>query len=209
MLQPSPSDRRIGIFGGSFNPPHLAHLLVAELISEQFHLDRVVWLTNFQSPLKNDEDVAPARHRLAMTRLAIEGNERFSVSDLEVRRGGISYTIDTIRTLQEAHPRVDFRLIVGSDSLADFDTWREPQEILDRVRLVIFRRPASEAGTSIAGFEDRIDYADAPLFDVSATVIRSRIRAHKSIRYMVPESVRSYILEHGLYTSAESASTVT
>jgi nicotinate-nucleotide adenylyltransferase len=131
------------------------------------------------------------------------------VSDLEVRRGGISYTIDTIRTLKEAHPRVNFRLIVGSDSLAEIDTWRDPQEILDRVRLIIFRRPASEAGTSIAGFDDRIDYADAPLFDVSATVIRGRVRAHKSIRYMVPESVRSYILEHGLYTSAESASTVT
>lgn len=208
MLQTSPSDRRIGIFGGSFNPPHLAHLLVAELVAEQFHLDRVVWLTNFQSPMKNVEDIAPAPHRLAMTRLAIEGNERFSVSDLEVRRGGISYTIDTIRTLQEAHPHVDFRLIVGSDSLADFDTWREPQEILDRVRLIIFRRPASEAVTSIAGFEARIDYADAPLFDISATVIRNRIRAQKSIRYMVPEAVRSYILVHGLYTSDESASTV-
>ena len=208
MLQTSPSDRRIGIFGGSFNPPHIAHLLVAELISEQFDLDHVLWLTNFQSPLKNVEDIAPASHRLAMTRLAIEGNERFSVSDLEVRRGGISYTIDTIRTLQDAHPHVDFRLIAGSDSLADFDTWREPQEILDRVRLIIFRRPASEAVTFTAGLEARIDYADAPLFDVSATVIRNRIRAQKSIRYMVPEAVRSYILEHGLYTSDESASTV-
>lgn len=201
MLTVSPSDRRIGLFGGSFNPPHIAHLLVAEFVREQFDLDRVLWIANFQSPLKPVEDVAPAHHRVAMTRLAIDGNERFRLSNIEIDRGGVSYTIDTIRTLQDAHPQVDFRLIVGSDSLADFDEWREPQEILERVRLIVFRRPGTERTTPFAGAEDRTDFADAPLLALSGTVIRDRIHTGKSIRYMVPDPVRSYVDEHDLYRS--------
>lgn len=201
MLTVSPSDRRIGLFGGSFNPPHIAHLLVAEFVREQFDLDRVLWIANFQSPLKRVEDVAPAHHRVAMTRLAIDGNERFRLSNIEIDRGGVSYTIDTIRTLQDAHPQVDFRLIVGSDSLADFEEWREPEEILERVRLIVFRRPGTEQTAPFAGTEDRTEFADAPLLELSGTVIRNRIHAGKSIRYMVPDPVRSYVDEHDLYRS--------
>jgi len=208
VLAPSSSDRRIGIFGGSFNPPHLAHLIVAEIVCEQFGLDRAYWLTSFQSPLKSVEDMAPTRHRIAMTRLAIEGNERFHFSDVEIRRGGISFTIETIRLLQDAQPDVDFRLIVGSDNLAAFDSWVEPQEILDRVRLIVFRRPGTEDVIATSERDERIDYAAAPLLEISGTDIRSRIRAQESIRYMVPESVRSYILEHELYGSAAPESAI-
>lgn len=192
----------MGLFGGSFNPPHLAHLIVAELVREQFHLDRIIWIPNFQSPLKRPEDVAPADHRVAMTRLAIAHNDRFEMSDVEVRREGVSYTVETVRLMQERHPDVRFSLIVGSDSLESFGAWYEPEEILKRVRVLVFGRSGTSSAPAPAGFEDRVDYADAPLLEISGTAIRRRIHDGRTIRYMVPEAVRSYIQDHGLYTSA-------
>lgn len=192
----------MGLFGGSFNPPHLAHLVVAELIREQFQLDRVIWVPNYQSPLKRIEDVAPADHRVAMTRLAISSHERFELNDIEVRREGVSYTVETIRHLQERHPHLDFSLIVGSDSLESFGSWREPQEILDRVRLLVFRRPGASSAQPPAGYEERVEFADAPLLEISGTMIRTRIHAGQTVRYMVPEPVEAYIRDHKLYTSA-------
>lgn len=199
MLKLSPSDRQIGLFGGSFNPPHFAHLVVAELIGEQFALDRVIWIPNYQSPLKKLEDVAPAHHRLAMTRLAVEGNDRFDLTDIEARREDVSYTVETLRTLQKHHPNTEFRLIIGSDSLATLAEWHEPEEILERVRLIVFRRPGATSASAPEGFEDRVAFADAPLLEISGTSIRNRIHSGRSVRYMVPEAVRTYIFEHGLY----------
>ncbi len=201
MQKASPSDRRVGLFGGSFNPPHLAHLVIAELVREQFDLHRIVWIPNFQSPLKRLEDVAPANHRVAMTRLAIENNDHFDLSEVEVRREGVSYTVETIRLLQERHPKVDFSLIIGSDSLESFSTWHEPEEILGRVRIIVFRRPGA-AGTSPPGdYNERIAFADAPLLEISGTTIRNRLKSGRGVRYMVPEPVRTYIVEQGLYGS--------
>ena len=191
----------MGLFGGSFNPPHLAHLVIAELVREQFQLDRILWIPNYLSPLKRPEDVASVDHRLAMTRLAIADNDRFEVSDVEARRAGVSYTVETIRLLQERHPDVEFHLIVGSDSLESFSAWHEPEEILTRVRLLVFRRPGTASPTAPAGFEHRIEYADAPLLEISSTSIRARIHAGHSVRYMVPDSVRAYILKYNLYTA--------
>ncbi len=208
MITSSTSDRRIGIFGGSFNPPHLAHLIVAELVREQFDLERVLWLPNHQSPLKKPEDMASPAHRVAMTRLALAGNDGFSLSEVEIRRAGVSYTVETLRTLQDADPNVDFRLIIGSDSLAEFDSWREPREILRRVRLIVFPRPGSERARPASALEGRIDWARAPLLEISGTVIRNRIREGKSIRYLVPDAVRAYILEYGLYGSSTSTPTL-
>lgn len=204
MQSASPEDRHLGLFGGSFNPPHLAHLVVAELVREQFRLDRIIWIPNYQSPLKCLEDVAPADHRLAMTRLAISHNDRFEVSDVEARQEGVSYTVETIRLLQERHPKVRYSLIVGSDSLASFGAWHEPEEILKRVRLLVFRRSGTSSAPPPAGFEDRVDYADAPLLEISGTTIRRRIYDGATVRYMIPEPVRAYIQEHGLYASDPS-----
>lgn len=204
MNTSSPSDRRIGIFGGSFNPPHLAHLIVAELVRDQFDLDRILWLPNFQSPLKHAEEVVPPTHRLAMTRLAVKGNDAFRLSEMEIRRGGVSYTIDSLRSLQDADPDVDYSFIIGSDGLAHFESWREPQEILQRVRLIVFPRPGTERVSPPTGFEGRIDFADAPLLEISGTVLRERIRSGKSFRYLVHDSVHAYILENALYGAPTS-----
>lgn len=199
MPEESPSVSKVGLFGGSFNPPHLAHLLIAELVREQFELERIVWIPNYQSPLKQDVGVASAHHRVAMTRLAIENNPFFEVSVVEVDREEISYTVETIRALQEMHPNVDFSLIIGSDSLESFGAWRQPDEILDRVRVIVFRRPGAESALPPRGYQERVAFADAPLLEISGTAIRERIHAGRSVRYWLPEAVRNYISKQGLY----------
>lgn len=190
---------RVGIFGGSFNPPHVAHLVVAEVVREAVGLDRVLWIPNRQSPFKDEEDLAPADDRLEMTRLAIGESDAFTVSDLEVRRGGVSYTVDSILALQAQNPDESYFLIIGSDSLADFDDWKEPEEILRRVRLVIYPRPGHREARPPTGFEERVTTVDAPLLEISSSLIRARRKAGQTIRYMVPEPVHRYILRRGLY----------
>jgi nicotinate-nucleotide adenylyltransferase len=189
----------VGIFGGSFNPPHLAHLIVAEIVREQFRLDAVLWIPACQSPFKTSEELAPATDRLEMTRLAVCENDGFAVSEIELERSGVSYTVDTIRSLQELDPGVDYHLIMGADGLRDFSNWREPEEILRRVSLIVYRRSGIETATLPAGLDGRVAYADAPRVDLSSSAIRERLRAGRSIRYMVPEAVHRYVLDRGLY----------
>ena len=190
---------RIGIFGGSFNPPHVGHLIIAETICDQFQLDHILWIPSYQNPLKRQQDLAPVAERLTMTRLAIHGNHRFLLSEIEIARAGSSYTVDTVRQLQEESPGTDFQLILGTDSLADLPRWRDPEEILSRVRVIAFRRLGSEDARVRPEFGERVVYADAPLIDLSGTLIRERARAGRSIRYMVPDAVRHYIEERRLY----------
>lgn len=199
MTAPGTKKESVGIFGGSFNPPHIAHLIIAELIRDQFGLERILWIPNNRSPLKQEHQLAGVEDRLAMTRAATSGNEAFVVSDVEVRRAGVSYTVDTVRMLQECDPEVDYRLIVGSDSLAGLNRWREPEEILERVPLIVFPRIGHAPASAPDGLDDRITFAEAPLLEISGTEIRRRIQAGKSIRYMVVQPVLRYITSRGLY----------
>lgn len=191
--------QHVGIFGGSFNPPHVAHLIIAQLVCEQFALDQILWIPNRQSPFKAEEELAPAADRLEMTKLATQGNQAFLASDLEMRRSGVSYTVETIRTLQQENSTTSYHLIIGSDSLESFSKWRQPDEILERVELIVFRRPGYFNSETITGFESRVRFADAPLLEISSTMIRKRRREGRTIRYMVPEPIHDYILERGLY----------
>ena len=204
MQRETPSAPQVGIFGGSFNPPHLAHLIIAELVREQFALGRILWIPNFQSPFKRIEEVAPAHHRAEMTRLAIDSHPNFDLNDTEVRRGGVSYTVDTIRALQEQHPDVEFSLIIGSDSLESFRGWHRPDEILARVRLIVFRRPGAADVSAPSGYENHVAFADAPMIEISGTAIRNRIHAGRSVRYLVADEVRSYIYAHELYGASRT-----
>lgn len=189
----------VGIFGGSFNPPHIAHLIVAEQIRDRYRLDRIVWIPSFQPPHKQVAELAPFEHRFEMTRLAVERNAGFEVSDVEYRMGGVSYTVMTIRALQEASPDTTFSLLLGGDSMATFDAWYRPDEILERVELIVYGRPGYELPASIEGYSNRIHVVDAPLIEVSAEQIRAMRRKGRSIRYLVPEPVLAYIEKHGLY----------
>ncbi len=194
----------VGLFGGSFNPPHLAHLIVAETVREQFRLDQVWWIPARRPPHKAEETLVSSQHRLAMTRRATQDHPAFAVSDVEVRRAGTSYTVETVRALQAAHPEYAFSLLLGGDSLRDFGTWRQPEEIVARVPLIVYRRPGAaeiEVEPYLAG---RVRFAEAPLLEISGTEIRARLREGRSIRYLVPDAVRAYIEEHGLYVKRKT-----
>lgn len=191
----------IGLFGGSFNPPHLAHLIVAETVRSSFDLDAIWWMPAYQPPHKAGTSLASADHRLAMTQAAVADNPTFDVSDLEIQRKGMSYTVDTVRTLQAEHPDDRFSLIIGSDSLQGFAGWHQPEEIIARVPLIVYKRPDSATAEVDPRLAERVHFADAPLLEISGTEIRRRRHAGHSIRYLVPEAVRAYIEQHALYSS--------
>ena len=189
----------IGLFGGSFNPPHVAHQIVAEVVRDQFDLDAVWWIPNATPPHKDARELAPAEVRLQMTRLAVENHPGFRVENLELERAGISYTVDTVRELQDRHPSTEFALIIGSDSLDQFASWHEPDEIARRVPLIVYKRPGGLDDVAEPRFANRVHYAAAPVMEVSGTEIRARCRRGRTIRYLVPEPVRAVIEEHDLY----------
>ena len=190
---------RVGLFGGSFNPPHVGHLAVAEGARDAASLDRVLWMPAATPPHKQDDDIPAAEHRLAMTRAATEDHPAFDVSDLELRRAGVSYTVDTLRTLRREHPDTEFLLLIGGDSLAQFHTWREPEAILDLAELLVYPRPGFDLSAVDEAVRRRATILDRPLLDLSSTDVRGLLRAGRSARYLVPDAVLAYAGEHGLY----------
>lgn len=193
------SARRIGVFGGTFNPPHRGHLLLARRVRDRCGLDCVLWVPNSRSPFKTGKDLAPAADRLAMARAATAGDAGFAVSEIEIRQGGTSYTVETLRKLREAHPDAALRLVVGRDQLAGFARWREPEEVVRLAPLIVFPRPGYEEAAIPAGFERHVEFVDAPGVERSATDIRERIRAGRSVRDLVPPAVLEIIKARGLY----------
>jgi nicotinate-nucleotide adenylyltransferase len=189
----------IGLFGGSFNPPHVAHLIVAEVARDQFGFDEVWWIPNATPPHKPHDELAEVNHRLEMTQRAVADNPAFRVCDIEVERSGVSYTVETVRVLQDRRPDTDFALLIGSDSLDHFAEWHKPDEIAERVPLVVYKRPGVIDAVPESRFANQVRFVSAPVMEVSGTEIRSRCSAERSIRYLVPESVRAYIDEHELY----------
>ncbi len=189
----------IGLFGGSFNPPHVAHLIVAEVVRDQFDLTEVWWIPNATPPHKPNDELVAVKHRLEMTRRIVESNPHFRICDLEVQREGVSYTVETLRVLQEQHPDTDFALIIGSDSLDHFAEWHRPDEIAERVPLIVYKRPGAIEAVADPRFANHVRYVAAPVMEVSGTEVRARRRAGRSIRYLVPEVVRTYIETHELY----------
>ena len=189
----------VGLFGGSFNPPHVAHLVVAEVVRDQFGLDEVWWIPNATPPHKPNDELAAVQHRLAMTERTVEGNPAFRVCGVEVERDGVSYTVETLRVLQDQHPDTDFALILGSDSLDHFADWHRPDEIAERVPFIVYKRPGAIESVADPRFVNDVRYAAAPVMDISGTEVRARRRAGRSIRYLVPEAVRAYIDTHDLY----------
>lgn len=208
---------RLGLFGGTFDPPHVGHLLAASDAFEQLALDRLVLIPAAQQPLKVGREAAPAEHRLAMVRLAVAGDPRFEVDALEVDRRGLSYTVDTLGEFARRHPDAQRYLLVGADVLATFAQWREPQRILSLATLVILERADGDTG----GAPDEESWVPvlreaAPVpageqasgparrlrtrrVDVSSTEIRARVRDGRVLTGFVPEAVAAHIREHGLY----------
>jgi nicotinate-nucleotide adenylyltransferase len=184
----------LGILGGSFNPVHNAHLVVATRVAEALDLDRVLFIPTAISPLKPPRDLAPAPHRWAMLRLALRGNPRFRACDLEMRRGGVSYTVDTLREIRR-RTEARLHLIVGADALNLLPQWKESREVRALATLVVVARPGHR--TRLRMPKNHI--VDVPLLDISGTEIRDRVCKGLSVRYLVPEAVERYIRKKGLY----------
>jgi nicotinate-nucleotide adenylyltransferase len=201
---------RIGIFGGTFNPPHLGHLVCAQEAHLQLQLTSVVLIPARVPPHKPVTDEPGIAHRLEMCRLAIAGDEqRFEVSDIEARRQGPSFTVDTLEELHAHQPESELFLIVGGDVAAGFAGWREPERVLTLATLAIAERP----GTSRAAVEralgqldggERARFVDMPAIEISSTMLRDRARQGGPTRYLVPDAVRSYIDRHRLYGGSPS-----
>lgn len=193
---------RVGVLGGSFNPPHLGHLVIASEACYQLGLGRVVFVPAADPPHKTVADATPAEVRVEMTRLAVAGDERFTVSTVELERG-LRYTVDMLRAVAAEHEGAELVFIMGSDSLLQFETWHEPRAILELCRLAVAVRPGDD--------ERRLDEVAAglgrrsavvlrtPLIAVSSTELRSRVRMGMPLTYLVPRAVEEYVRRHGLY----------
>jgi nicotinate-nucleotide adenylyltransferase len=200
MNRRGPQFRQIGLFGGTFDPLHVGHLIIAESARVQLGLERVYFVPVARAPHKKGRKAAPAYHRLAMLRLALRDHPEFVASDAEIRRGGISYTVDTLRQLAAEHPAAGIWLIVGSDNLRDLYRWKEPLEILNRCRIAVYRRPGYPLSKTIVRRTKPV-VLDGGLLDISATVIRRIEAGSGSIRFLVPSVVERYIRRHRLYRS--------
>ncbi len=201
--------KRIGIIGGTFNPPHIAHLIIADRFAEQMRLDECYFIPAALSPFKIDDDrslYASAEERLQMARLAIRQNPVFNVEDVELVKGGVSYSIDTISYFKNKFPEADLFLLIGTDQAVDFKKWKSWEEILKTVQLCVVRRPKALKGNTEVEITEELksgfkkpQWIDAPLMEISATEIRERVLHKKSIRFVVPRNVEEYIFKNNLY----------
>jgi len=191
-----------GIFGGSFDPPHLAHLALARCALEQLALDELVWLPARQSPHKGDRLPASGADRVAMLQRLIDGEPRFSIDARELDRAGPSFTVDTLRELHAARPGTRWWLVIGQDQYARFDTWHDWREILALAGLAVAARDGDpvHAAPGLAGIEHERRIVQMPAHPHSATAVRERAAAGQDVTALVGASVARYIADHHLYT---------
>ena len=187
---------RIGVFGGTFDPPHVGHLIVASEVFDALSLDRLLLVPSASPPHKYGKVAASAEQRVAMLEAAVGEDERFEVDDLELKREGPSYSVDTLREMRDRFPGAELFFVVGVDQLREFDTWRAPEEVARLARLVGITRHG-EHPTEVPGVQ--VKAVEVTRIDLSATDIRRRVREGKSIRYLVTEPVRELIERVGLY----------
>jgi len=210
------SENRLGLFGGSFDPIHLGHLITASSVAEQLDLQQVIFIPSAMPPHKQYEKLTAPRHRLAMTKLAVRDNPRFTASDIELKRTGPCYTILTIRDMKAAHGQAELFWIIGADSLPELPTWYNIEQLLVECHIVTTSRPGWENQQALQHLADRFNpdqinlikqnVLTTPRIEISATDIRRRVAAGRSIQYLVPEAVRNYIMEHNLYTTSQHGS---
>ena len=187
---------RVGILGGTFNPIHHGHLILAEEARAAFELDRCLFIPNHLPPHKEEPSLAPAEHRLAMVRLAVAGAPAFEASELEIARGGRSYTVETLEALRTQHgPEAELFFLAGSDSCQTLEHWKAIDRVLALCQFVIAHRPGYQVQRPKPG----VRTLEIPALDISSTAIRQRLQEGRTIRYLVPEPVREYILQHRLY----------
>ena len=197
--------KSLGILGGTFDPIHMGHLRMAEHVFQRMELEQIIFIPAYVPPHKLGQDFAPAAYRYAMTELAVADNPHFIVSDMEIKRTGVSYTIDTIRELHRQYADKELHFIIGADSVAQLHTWHNIEEMLEMTTFVAVWRPGYEGAMEELvrhlgqRARERVLLLDTPVYDISSTEIRTRIREGRSLAGLVPGSVEKYIFEHGLY----------
>jgi nicotinate-nucleotide adenylyltransferase len=195
---------RIAILGGTFDPIHYGHLAIAQDVCWQLEVSRVFFVPAAQQPFKVGIRVVDAEHRLEMVRLAAADNTAFVVSDIEVSRGGTSYSYDTVRALREQHPEAELCFIAGADVLRDLHRWHAIDALLTLCRFAIVRRPgyvldAEAVYANLPAARDRLIEIVGPALDISSTALRERLAEGMPVRYQLPDAVIAYISHHGLY----------
>jgi len=195
----------LGLFGGTFDPPHIGHLILAEEACAQLGLERLLWALAGDPPHKRDRSISSLPDRLALMQAAIDGNLRFELSRVDIDRPGPHWTADTVRLVSQDYPDGDLIFLMGGDSLGDLPNWNRPQEILSYCTLGVMRRPEqtfdlAALEETLPGISRKVRFLDLPMIDISSRDIRRRVLMGLPYRYMVPEAVREVIEERHLYT---------
>ncbi len=195
----------IGIFGGTFDPPHLGHLILAAEAHAQLGLDRLLWVLTPDPPHKQGQSIASLNHRLAMVRLAIDGDPQFELSTVDMDRPGPHYALDTVRIIAKQNPRAELIYLMGGDSLRDLPLWHRPVDFLAACHVIgVMRRPGDAIDLpslekKIPGLPDKVRFVEAPLLEIAAHEIRARVAGGRPFRYFLPPGVFAYIAGHNLY----------
>jgi nicotinate-nucleotide adenylyltransferase len=198
---------KIGIFGGTFDPPHVGHQILAADAQEQLRLDHILWILTPFPPHKMQQKISPIHDRLTMVLLAIAGNPKFSYSRIDVDRPPPHYAVDTMRLLHQSYPRDELIYLMGLDSLNELLTWQEPVKFVYSCDgLAIMKRAGESIDTTsvesgIPGLTEKLYYLETPMISISGSDIRNRAREGRQFRYLVPDSIYHYILNHKLYCS--------
>lgn len=194
---------KLAIMGGTFNPPHLGHLICAEEVNDHFKFDKVMFIPCARPPHKRGSEVLDAQHRYDMTILATQDNPLFEVSRIELDRPGRSYSIETVRQLREIYGQdTEIHWIVGADSILEMFIWKDVDELLTLCKFIAINRPGYDLSQTDPRFMKRVQLFKVTNVDISATEIRRRVRQGKSIKYLTPPAVENYIHENGLYYHA-------
>ena len=200
-MSEAPRPLRIGIMGGTFDPVHHGHLVAASEVQDVFHLDEVVFVPTWAQPFKKDRCVSAAEHRYLMTVVATASNPRFTVSRVDIDRGGTTYTIDTLRDIASQYPGAELYFITGADALAQILSWKDSAELFERAHMVGVTRPGHVLDDSDLP-DDRVSLVEVPAMAISSTDCRRRITQGSPVWYLVPDGVVQYIRKYGLYRSA-------
>lgn len=193
---------RLGIFGGTFDPPHIAHSILADEVKEQMNLDKIIFIPSGNPPLKDEDIISSHMHRLNMAKIAFERDKNFEINDIEIKKYyEKSYTINTIQKLAEKYKNdlVKLYLIIGIDNLIDFPKWKEPDKIFSICEVLVMYRPGFIIKKITPEYSSKVKYIDVPSLEISSTSIRKKVKNKESIKYLVFPEVENYILNNKLY----------
>ncbi len=196
--------QRVGILGGTFDPPHIGHLILGEYTVEALDLDVLLYVPAADPPHKQDRPKTPVHHRIAMLECALADNDQFTLSRIDIDRPGPHYSVDMVKIAQVQYPTAEIYFVMGGDSLRDLPQWYRPAEFINLCKLAVMRRPFDNLSSDLheavlPGLAERVVMIDAPMLEISSSEIIRRLQNGLSVRYLVPDAVLHYIAQHHVY----------